>query len=281
MFFQHKLPIHRQIVTTIGAGFALLNPAIQDEIKQFIQNRQHTSGAFTNRAAQPDVYYSLFGLWLSMATQQNRQLAALKHYVFDTHHQPAGIIEELALMLIKTELDASYNMPSVFTIFRKIVTRGRRIDGSYRFFLFALVADARKKGKKHLYFLARIWLICHKPKKNSLCAHTAALLCARSVVGLNTKKYIRALGHFLVEPGGFRAFQSVTAADSLSTAVALFALSQTAYDLRLLSPGCLNFIRDNYHGGAFLSGDGDQTMDLEYTFYGLLALGSLVKGNEA
>ncbi|MFA5330143.1 MAG: hypothetical protein WC384_20280 [Prolixibacteraceae bacterium] len=35
-------------------------------------------------------------------------------------------------------------------------------------------------------------------------------------------------------------------------------------------------IPENYANGAFLSGDGDLTEDLEYTFYGLLALGVLV-----
>ena len=61
----------------------------------------------------------------------------------------------------------------------------------------------------------------------------------------------------------------------LSTAVALFALNYAESDLRLLKPACLDFIQQNFADGAFLSGDGDQTADLEYTFYGLLALGVL------
>jgi hypothetical protein len=63
----------------------------------------------------------------------------------------------------------------------------------------------------------------------------------------------------------------------LSTGVALFVLKETGYDLRMIKPGCLDFIQENYSAGAFLSGDGDVTKDLEYTFYGLLALGSLLK----
>jgi len=61
----------------------------------------------------------------------------------------------------------------------------------------------------------------------------------------------------------------------LSTAVALFALNYVDYDLRLLKPSCLDFIGQNFSDGAFLSGDGDPTADVEYTFYGLLALGVL------
>jgi len=82
---------------------------------------------------------------------------------------------------------------------------------------------------------------------------------------------------FACESGGFKAFAHLDQADMLSTAVALFALKFTGSDLRLLKPACLDFIQSNYFDGAFLSGDGDPTADVEYTFYGLLALGVLAK----
>ena len=44
----------------------------------------------------------------------------------------------------------------------------------------------------------------------------------------------------------------------------------------MIKPGCLEFVGANYSDGSFLSGDGDLTKDLEYTFYGLLALGALI-----
>ena len=46
--------------------------------------------------------------------------------------------------------------------------------------------------------------------------------------------------------------------------------------LRLLAPACLDWVQGLFSQGAFLSGNGDSSRDLEYTFYGLLALGSLV-----
>ena len=81
---------------------------------------------------------------------------------------------------------------------------------------------------------------------------------------------------YSVESGGFRAFESIETADMLSTGVSLFVLKEIGFDLRMLAPANLDFIQQNYNSGAFLSGDGDLTKDLEYTFYGLLALGSLV-----
>ena len=95
------------------------------------------------------------------------------------------------------------------------------------------------------------------------------------MLGLNTNKMQKKLLDFSVEAGGYRAFDSVQTADMLSTGVALFVLKGTGFDLREIKPGCLEFVQNNYLDGAFISGDGDLTKDLEYTFYGLLALGSL------
>jgi hypothetical protein len=81
-----------------------------------------------------------------------------------------------------------------------------------------------------------------------------------------------------MEGSGFRVFKQIRNCDMLSTAVALYVLKETGYDLRLTAPGALSFIESNYESGAFLSGDGDPTRDLEYTFYGLIALGSLTAG---
>jgi hypothetical protein len=104
---------------------------------------------------------------------------------------------------------------------------------------------------------------------------SAALLYARKIVGLRIAERQTDLLKYTNKGGGFRAFESVDTSDSLSTGVALFVLKETDYDLRMIAPGCLDFVQENYESGAFLSGDGDVTKDLEYTFYGLLALGSL------
>ena len=151
------------------------------------------------------------------------------------------------------------------------------MDLSYQFFLISLTVDAVGKNKRLFYFFARIGLGLYKPKGNFPCSVVAAMLYAREILGLRTNKNIRELTRFAIENGGFRAFMSVEHADSLSTGVALFALKEAGADIRLMRPGCLDFIQENYTGGAFLSGDGDLTEDLEYTFYGLLGLGAIVQ----
>jgi hypothetical protein len=271
-------PVYRQLVNTIRSGFLALDESVQNEITTFIKSQQNKNGGFVDRAGHSDLYYSLFGLWLSLATDQSELQKQLKSFVLNkTTSESKSPVEDLALLLIKSELDTSPEKQSVFSIIRTVFKKGRMIELSYQFFLISLVIDAVGKNRGIYYFFARIWIYFYKPKGNIPCSLTAALLYARKILGLNTQNLQKKLSEFVIETGGFKAFEAVENADSLSTGVALFVLKETDFDLRVITPGCLDFVQNNYSDGAFLSGDGDLTKDLEYTFYGLLALGSLIK----
>lgn len=118
--------------------------------------------------------------------------------------------------------------------------------------------------------LARTTIDQHSP-----CSEIAARVFLQKMMNRDGSEDQELLKSFACETGGFRAFAHLNHADMLSTAVALFALDFADCDLRLLKPACLDFIGQNFSDGAFLSGDGDPTADVEYTFYGLLALGVL------
>lgn len=118
--------------------------------------------------------------------------------------------------------------------------------------------------------LSRVEVNEHSP-----CSEIAAKVFLLKMLDKDGAKEQQLLMSFVAESGGIRAFQHLEQADMLSTAVALFALQFSGCDLRLVKPASLDFIQQNYFNGAFLSGDGDPTTDLEYTFYGLLALGTL------
>jgi hypothetical protein len=113
--------------------------------------------------------------------------------------------------------------------------------------------------------------------EHSPCSEVAAKVFINNMSGQPDVNEISLLNSFACPSGGFKAFSHLDHADMLSTAVALFALQNAGADLRLLKPSMLDFIQSNYSEGAFLSGDGDLTADVEYTFYGLLALGVLSK----
>jgi hypothetical protein len=274
---KRDIEVYRKLVSYVRTGFLALDESYQNEIKTFINNQQHFTGGFTDRAGEPDLYYSLFGLWLSLATRQKELQNKLKHFVSNKDmSESKNPVEDMALFLIKSILNSNQKKQSVLSIVRTAFRKGKMIELSYQFFLISLTIDAVGKNKKLYYFFARIWLYFYKSKGTIPCSLTAALAYARKMLGLNTKNIRKKLVSFSIENSGFRAFESVKTPDTLSTGVALFVLKETDYDLRMIKPGCLNFVQENYDSGAFLSGDGDQTKDLEYTFYGLLALGSLL-----
>ena len=86
---------------------------------------------------------------------------------------------------------------------------------------------------------------------------------------------VNELRSFHRKNGGFAALKRAPSDDLLSTGVALFALNFLDADVRLIKPDCLNFVDDMYDNGGFRSTYADSITDIEYTFYGLLALGSM------
>ena len=76
--------------------------------------------------------------------------------------------------------------------------------------------------------------------------------------------------------GGFFAVPAAPIPDLLSTATALHALRSMGASLDAVREPCLDFIQLLWTGGGSFCGSwADPTPDCEYTYYGLLALGSL------
>ena len=76
--------------------------------------------------------------------------------------------------------------------------------------------------------------------------------------------------------GGFLAMPNAPLPDLLSTATALHALAGMQVPLDPIKERCLDFIDTLWtNEGSFHGHWGEEVLDCEYTFYGLLALGHL------
>ena len=76
--------------------------------------------------------------------------------------------------------------------------------------------------------------------------------------------------------GGFTAAPAAPMPDLLSTATALHALKVTGFDTESIKEKTLNFIDTLWtKQGSFYANWAEKTLDCEYTYYGLLALGEL------
>ena len=269
---KNHIPLDQQFIHRVHAGLQLLDEESRQEVVRFVVGRQHRSGGFMDRGEQPDLYYSLFGFWLASALELRPELEHLKEFIRN-HQEETHPVDRFALMLLQQAFFRKKEGRLQF--FRELLKNDHPVNFSYQLFLCLLVFDARYGKKRWLSFFVQILLRWYRPPVGAPCSLLAALTVARGEVGLPSQKMQQQLLAYFKEDIGFRAFEQVETGDMLSMGVSLFALQKTGFDLRLIAPTCFDFIQQNFDRGAFLSGDGDLTRDLEYTFYGLLALGSL------
>jgi len=296
-----SIPFYLQMIVLIRKALNILDEQGRAEVLQFTLTQQNPDGGFRDRGGRSDLYYSLFGLFILKGAVGKRQVAgarkqknsiALESYPklvdeailklkqfadSQTPSQVPGFIERCCLLLLQKELKSRR-----FSRFRTIWSMGRSffkeresVNLSYRSFILFLTLDAIFPFPEIIKSISKRMLTHIAVDQHSPCSEIAAKVFLLKLLhqdGANEQKLLTSLA---CESGGFKAFAHLNNADMLSTAVALFALTYAEHDIRLLMPSCLDFIEQNYSEGAFLSGDGDQTADVEYTFYGLLALGVL------
>lgn len=267
---------YQQFMAFVSAGFSALDSSIQQEIIRFLKTQQHAKGAFVDRGGKPDLYYSLFGYWICTALGDVYSVEKFEEFIALKHKGNGTIIDQMSVLLIQSNSAKQNNNVSLFFMLKLVLKPNSGIHLSYRLFFAILVLDAQKHKNLGLQCIAKIILFGYKPASNLPCSIISSIMLAKKRVGLKMEREQKSLLTYYCENNGFRAFKQIANADMLSTAVALFALKYVGYDLRCIAPSCLEFIQANYDDGAFLSGDGDKTRDLEYTFYGLLALGILV-----
>lgn len=270
--------MYRQLIDTARKGYDLLDNLSQEQVREFIEANQEPSGSFTDRSKNPDLYYSLFGVWLSEALGLENCIE--KHRSFISVYDETLIIRKkvdiyIFILIRLILMGREKSRPSVINLLSLLSGKGKEINLVYRIFFSLLVYDAAYNHKGLMKFLAYLPLTIISPSTAYPCSNIAAIIIAKNYTGINTASDTNLLMKYFREGDGFMVFPDAESADLLSTAVSLFSLKKTGADLRLLAPDCLGFINDTYREGAFVSGDGDEIRDLEYTFYGLLALGSL------
>jgi hypothetical protein len=298
MTLSRRIPFYRQLISFATDGFAVLDFESQDEVKKFITDQQAESGGFCDRAGYPDLYYTLFGFFLTAATRldvnhtklvnhtsspsgrnESNEIRTLLHrYVKEQQHlQQTSLINNCCLAIMEKEIPGSTlrKISRLMAILRDFLSGAGDITRSYQYFMMFLAFDAYGLNNRLTRLLARPFFKKQAAMADMPCPVVAATLVLKSELSLPTENEYRQLMEFFDEEHGFRALAGAPSADLLSTAVALAALKLTCADLRLVRPACLKLLEENFDSGAFLAGNGDWERDTEYTFYGLMALGLL------
>ena len=265
----------KSIESVLNKSIQLLNDEMVEEIRSFIRSKLTPQGGFADRAGKCDLYYSLFGYYLAEAFSVTEVFNPLKDYIKEkvSDNDLSGVnlycgailyaklhgIDDLSMKLgkqIAADLKISQDKQAEYS-------------GFMGFLALYYLED----------FIAIKRLINHYNsndlQKDLPCPVLAASIILNELAGHHDHSGEDKLESFYRGKGGFTAINHAPYEDLLSTGIALYALNFINADIRLMKPDCLSFIDNLYEDGGFRSTQTDFETDVEYTFYGLLGLGSL------
>jgi prenyltransferase beta subunit len=273
-------------------------------VRDFFRGRQNPDGGFQDRAGRSDLYYTVFGIDGLIALQEELPRERLERYLLGaagSGEDGFGALDFVHLCCLArcwAALPAGRLPATARTTMLQRIEAHRASDGGYH------QRPGQSRGTIYACYLA--WgayqdLNAKMPDLSgaidcvgSLRAGdggysnepgltegmTTATAAAATLLRHWAQPVPREIGDWLLArahpEGGFLAMPRAPIPDLLSTATALHALTgmQTRFD-RLKEP-CLDLLDTLWDArGGFHGHWADDALDVEYTSYGLLALGHL------
>ena len=277
---------------------ARLSPKLLGEsstlVADFIRSHLHEDGGFCDLDGKPDLYYTVFGINGLMALQQELPREHIGGWLkqFD---DPAKL--DFIHLSCLARCCANLDFPPPDGLANEL-EKYRSKDGGYE------AEMGEETGSVYGCFLALGAyqdLGCDLPQPEGLIAcveslktddggyaNEAGLPMGTTPSTAAAVDIFRTLNHpvdprvgdWLIEQchneGGFFAMPLAPIPDLLTTATALHALSGLQRDIDPVRERCLDFIDTLWtNRGGFYGNWMEDTLDCEYTYYGLLALGHL------
>ena len=272
-------------------------------IEDFVRSAQNDDGGFSDRDGVSDLYYTSFAIDALTALQAEIPQASLSAYL-TSQTEKLDTLDFVHRCCLVRSLSALDRRPS-----RDVIDSGlaaieefRTPDGGYN------QTPGADTGSAYACFLAYGAWADHarqadlaNPEGIADCLNTLVdeedggwandtvfpvtnvpATAAGVTLSRNLRQPIPAsttdflLSAFHPPSGGFVPFPGAPLPDLLSTAVALHALDSLQADFSKIVEPCLDFIDSLWTAdGGFHGTWDDDELDLEYTYYGLLALGHL------
>lgn len=264
---------------------ARLAPKLLGESKDLVADfltSQQSGGAFFDRSGTPDLYYTVFGLESLRALSM--ELPVESAAVFLQSFQCAELDLVHLCSLIRCWANIARVPPPDFT--SEAQARLTRFEGGsvYNgFLLLGAYQDLRLDPPHKLLHDVQAFRSADGAYANHPGAAqglTSATAAAIGVLRHFNQSPGAGLGDWLLarrhSSGGFFAWPGAPIPDLLSTATALHALASLQVPLDPIRDPVLDFLDSLWTSrGGFLGSWADDTLDCEYTYYGLLALGHL------
>jgi prenyltransferase beta subunit len=282
------LQVARLAPATLGVEAAGL-------IEQFLWSQRGPDGGFLDRAGRSDLYYTVFGIDALAALQSEVPLDELKSFLrgfgdggqldfvhlcclarlwslFPAVERPAGVLARLEAW---RSGDGGYHpRPGAdhTTAYAAMLAGAAYLDFGRR----PPRAWKLARALRSLRAADGGWTNLPGQPTGSTTATAAAVSFYRHAHLAPPAELSRWLMNQIHPRGGFKAAPTAPVPDLLSTAVALHALAGLEADISALKESLLEFIDTLWSAeGGFHGHWADHHLDVEYTYYGLLALGHL------
>lgn len=271
-----------------------------DLVRDFILSQQNQDGGFHGRSPTSDLYYTVFGIDALTALQAPWDQQKIDHYVSQFGD---GAALDFVHLCCLTHCHAALGNEEFFrsSTREKMIghlAKFRSGDGGFHplkmaphgtaygaFLGLSAYLNLREPLDRPLE-LARSLKFLETPDggwANERAIRAGATNSSAAVVTLlrhlNVPVHPDLPAFFMNqfhEQGGFLAMPLAPMPDLLSTATALHALAGLEHDLTPIHDACLDYVDSLWtNQGAFHGHWADDLLDIEYTFYGLLALGHL------
>lgn len=281
---------------------ARLAPALlgdsRDLVRDFFLRQLNDDGGFRDRAGESDLYYTVFGLE-GLAALGEPPPGSTERYLRAFGAGDVLDFVHLTCLARGWATAARDGAPSdVADALASNLERFRTADGGYAptagvrhataygcFLALGAIEDLQRTAPDAEGLLRAVAALRARDGgfanhegavEGSTPATAAAVMVLRHLDAPpqpSASEWLLARRH---RDGGFFAAPRAPVPDLLSTATALHALTAMHVDLGGFREPCLDFVDSLWtNRGGFYGSWVDQTLDCEYTYYGLLALGHL------
>lgn len=277
-----------ELLNTLSRGVSALGDEARQRVVAFVESQRSADGGFCDKSGQVDIYYTSFGMSLSLALGIDFDTKKIEYLLQQIDVEQLDLVHYAAYMRCRMLNNFADNkLGFALKALQRIPIReltsfsalpNNDVESPYsQFITYSLLEDTNNRTLEvsfDKYKTPQGFSNTPNGPTASTNATSAALMVMGQATGYNDKGGdITLLRNMQHECGGFKADSATPMPDLLSTATALFTLR--CYDVEP-KYSAAEFIEAHWlDSGGFAATILDSESDVEYTFYGLLALGTL------
>lgn len=240
------MPIGYILIKTLRQGTEVLEEGVKEQVRSFVRSQMMDDESFMNRGGKSDLYYTMFGWMLC--------------YVLDMETSD----EKRKQYLENVDIEALDDLHR--TVFKQCVLLDELLGKG-------LIKAAMNNWKSRHHIEDFFKSFVKHTVSRTVNGEAASMFVGERHDDRDRKEKLEWIVSMQDETGGFWASEVVALPDLLTTAVALFTLKSFGVKTRYEA---VDFVDVHFSDdGSFMPNLIDEKGDVEYVFYGLLALGSL------